>query len=359
MSLTPSNVPWDSNRLKATEYVISYDSNGVPTLNKKEADYTGVNYNFASLPTGTSTTTSGVTTGTTAQTTTQTTQQQTSEAFGDVTPHYWDDDKSTKIAATSSWTESPFDPNKFNIDKEHQQKMEILGIEKQLAAGGLDYEEERALREQLDKLGSYDKITGKYILKEKEPTGLLAKFPSPFITAARGVGAFLKDIIPESTAVQKLNSRLFTTRGDLGSSTDSLRITGDPTKELFAGMNRTSAHGNLEKAGAKRIATRNSKKTQDRLKNRYGANSEKVKEFNQNTRNMEKEHSTYVIEKRKEISKHKDTINMPHMLTSGKEDQSGKDSGKKTTSNVSSNNAGSGGGAGQDDPTAEWGDYLW
>jgi len=91
MSLTPSNVPWDSNRYKATEYVISYDSNGVPTLSKKEADYTGVNYNFASLPTGTSTTTSGVTTGTTAQTTTQTTQQQTSEAFGDVTPHYWDD----------------------------------------------------------------------------------------------------------------------------------------------------------------------------------------------------------------------------------------------------------------------------
>ena len=89
MSLTPSNVPWDSNRYKATEYVISYDSNGVPTLSKKEADYTGVNYNFASLPTGTSTATSGVTTGTTAQTTTQ---QQTSEAFGDVKPHYWENE---------------------------------------------------------------------------------------------------------------------------------------------------------------------------------------------------------------------------------------------------------------------------
>jgi len=89
MSLTPSNVPWDSNRYKATEYVISYDSNGVPALSKKEADYTGVNYNFASLPTGTSTATSGVTTGTTAQTTTQ---QQTSEAFGDVKPHYWENE---------------------------------------------------------------------------------------------------------------------------------------------------------------------------------------------------------------------------------------------------------------------------
>ena len=50
MSLTPSKVTWDPNRYKATEYVITYDSNGTPTLSKKEADYTGVNYNFSSLP---------------------------------------------------------------------------------------------------------------------------------------------------------------------------------------------------------------------------------------------------------------------------------------------------------------------
>ena len=57
MSLTPSKVTWDPNRYKATEYVITYDSNGNPTLSKKEADYTGVNYNFSSLPTNTQTTT--------------------------------------------------------------------------------------------------------------------------------------------------------------------------------------------------------------------------------------------------------------------------------------------------------------
>ena len=89
MSLTPSKVTWDPNRYKAHEYVITYDSNGNPTLSKKEADYTGVNYNFASLPSGTSTT-SQTQTGTTVQSGT-TTQQQTSEAFGDVKPYYWDD----------------------------------------------------------------------------------------------------------------------------------------------------------------------------------------------------------------------------------------------------------------------------
>ena len=91
MSLTPSKVPWDSNRLKAHEWVINYDSNGNAVLGKKEADYTKVKYNFASLPSNTSTT-SQTQTGTTAQSGT-TTQQQTSEAFGNVKPHYWTDDK--------------------------------------------------------------------------------------------------------------------------------------------------------------------------------------------------------------------------------------------------------------------------
>ena len=43
---------------------------------------------------------------------------------------------------------------------------------------------------------------------------------------------------------------------------------------------------------------------------------------------MEREHSTYVQEKRKEINKKKDTIGMPHNITSGGEDQGGRDSGK-------------------------------
>ena len=43
---------------------------------------------------------------------------------------------------------------------------------------------------------------------------------------------------------------------------------------------------------------------------------------------MERQHSSYVQEKRKEINKHKKEIGMPEMLKSGKEDQSGRDSGK-------------------------------
>ena len=46
MSLTPSKVTWDPNRYKAHEWVITYDSNGNAQLSKKEASYTGVNYNF-------------------------------------------------------------------------------------------------------------------------------------------------------------------------------------------------------------------------------------------------------------------------------------------------------------------------
>tara|TARA_R100001244_G_scaffold110323_1_gene81588 strand:+ start:45 stop:1100 length:1056 start_codon:yes stop_codon:yes gene_type:complete len=96
MSLTPSNVPWDGNRLKATEYIIKYDSSGNGYLDKQEADYTNVNYNFASLPAAGTTTTSGTTTtGTTTTDTTTgqiTTQEQTAQAFGEgIIPHYWKD----------------------------------------------------------------------------------------------------------------------------------------------------------------------------------------------------------------------------------------------------------------------------
>ena len=34
---------------------------------------------------------------------------------------------------------------------------------------------------------------------------------------------------------------------------DGQRIAGNPATDLYAGMNRTSDFGNLEKAGAKRI----------------------------------------------------------------------------------------------------------
>jgi len=59
---------------------------------------------------------------------------------------------------------------------------------------------------------------------------------------------------PES-ATQKLNKSYFTDRGDG-------RIGGNPATDLYAGFNRTSAFGNLENAGNKRLETR--QKTIDR-----------------------------------------------------------------------------------------------
>ena len=53
---------------------------------------------------------------------------------------------------------------------------------------------------------------------------------------------------PESN-IQKMNKSYFTDRGDG-------RIGGNPATDLYAGMNRVSAFGNLETAGKKRISTR-------------------------------------------------------------------------------------------------------
>ena len=56
-------------------------------------------------------------------------------------------------------------------------------------------------------------------------------------------------ITPDPTAVNKHDTNYFTDRGDG-------RIGGNPATDLYAGMNRVSAFGNLEKAGEKRIARR-------------------------------------------------------------------------------------------------------
>jgi len=53
----------------------------------------------------------------------------------------------------------------------------------------------------------------------------------------------------ESAGAVALNKNYFTDRGDG-------RIGGNPATDLYAGMNRVSAFGNLEKAGEKRIARR-------------------------------------------------------------------------------------------------------
>ena len=110
MSLTPETTVWNPNRYKGTEYVISYATDGTPSLTKKTADYTGVNYQFAALPTGKATT--GTTT--TGTTTTGTTQSQTTEAFGDVKPWWWNQQGDGQDSAnTFRWNKKAEDPYAF------------------------------------------------------------------------------------------------------------------------------------------------------------------------------------------------------------------------------------------------------
>ena len=84
------------------------------------------------------------------------------------------------------------------------------------------------------------------VSKVKKAIGTVAKMLIP--------GAnLLSNIMPEQTATQKLNTKYFDTQpGD----TTGQRIGGNPATDLYAGMNRNSDFGNLERAGNKRLATR-------------------------------------------------------------------------------------------------------
>jgi len=117
------------------------------------------------------------------------------------------------------------------------------------------------------------------------------------VTVAKGVGSVLTGIVGESTATQKVNKSLFKTRGDLGSSVDPGRIAGNPTTDLYAGMNRNSAYGNLERAGNKRIETR--EKTIARKGVKSASNPNGVsQDFVNNTNNMKRQSTDYKTKKR-------------------------------------------------------------
>jgi len=99
---------------------------------------------------------------------------------------------------------------------------------------------------------------------EVEPT-TLKKVSTGLKTLAESVGRVLTSgpiaqiakvigkPVGESAGAVALNKTYFNVRGG---SVDGQRIAGNPATDLYAGMNRTSKFGNLEKAGDKRIATR-------------------------------------------------------------------------------------------------------
>ena len=98
------------------------------------------------------------------------------------------------------------------------------------------------------------------------------------------VGTVLRTVAPPETAVQKHAKSYFNVR-------DDGRIAGNPATDLYAGFNRVSAFGNLERAGEKRIETR--EKTIERKG--YGPGDK----FYDDTQNMKDQQDDYKSSKSK------------------------------------------------------------
>ena len=118
-------------------------------------------------------------------------------------------------------------------------------------------------------------------------------------------------IAGEPTAVQNHDKQYFTDRGDG-------RIGGNPATDLYAGMNRTSMFGNLEKAGEKRISRR--EKTIE--KKGYGPGDK----FYDDTQKMKDQQKSYKTSLDKKTSTRREAGSMNQPGRGG--DQSGRSGGK-------------------------------
>ena len=76
---------------------------------------------------------------------------------------------------------------------------------------------------------------------------------SPIKMAGKALGAVVTAIVGEESPTQTHAKGYFNVRGG---NVDGQRIAGNPATDLYAGMNRTSDFGNLERAGNKRLETR-------------------------------------------------------------------------------------------------------
>ncbi len=148
------------------------------------------------------------------------------------------------------------------------------------------------------------------ISKAKKAIGTVAKMLIPGANV-------LSMITPEKTATQQVNVDHFNVREDG-------RIAGNPATDLYAGFNRTSDFGNLEKAGDKRIATRLA--TIERRKNSNKPMSDK---FVQDTKNMQRQAVEYKAKK-----KGLDTKNPNEMRNINKDSGGGGGGGKSDSGRV-------------------------
>jgi len=80
--------------------------------------------------------------------------------------------------------------------------------------------------------------------------GPLAKAVGFVMNPVKGLIGMAAGALPKDSPTDKFNRQYFNTVGNTS------RIAGNPTTDLYAGFNQTSAFGNTERAGASRIATR-------------------------------------------------------------------------------------------------------
>ena len=119
--------------------------------------------------------------------------------------------------------------------------------------------------------------------------GPLAKAVGFVMNPVKGlVGAAVGMV--KDTPTQAHARQYFNTRGD-----NTSRIAGNPATDLYAGMNQTSAFGNLEKSGQSRIDTR--EKTAQKMAGKWS--SEKLDKFKATTEKMKGQQKDYQSSKNK------------------------------------------------------------
>ncbi len=152
------------------------------------------------------------------------------------------------------------------------------------ATGTETYKTPRTISDQNKYLGrtfterttGLQKVTSKAKAATTKVASAIKMAASAMLPGAGLVISGLQAIAPKTTATQQVNKDHFNVR-------DDGRIAGNPATDLYAGMNRTSDFGNLEKAGNKRISTREktaAKKgyTKDNDPTGFVAKTEKMKD---------------------------------------------------------------------------------
>jgi len=268
MARTPVN--WDPNRYGSVKQVLKFDATtGTYSLQEQNQSYNNT-YSFTSLPSGNTQTQTSTNTNTQQ---TGTTSAQTTEAFGDVRPLYAqanDEDPFSAEYGKGTATDANTNVMGFEVDrsKMYDANEGHQAFDKgtsDLPPGHPNHPNKKfqmTPSEDIDM--SYKE--GDFNVTPKK-SGLLSyknvksKMIDPAIQAAKSVFKtpammIIDAIAGEETVINKHDKQYFTayTSGSM-----SGRITGDdgtydPSNNLYHGMNRVSMHGNLEKAGAKRIA---------------------------------------------------------------------------------------------------------